>query len=194
MRPLDTCERPDVGGEHLLEGLLTGQPVGALTRVVAEECRIAGVVQLHVLHPFGKQRLDLSSGDRRDLGSELLARFIELVGDALDPEAVDKETGCNQRDLDWVARERTQELDIALCHALDLPDPTRDHILLARQGHRPPVRAPGHLDGAHLDALDRVGKAGAEVPAAELTVGEDVDAGCLLALDCLGNLLVFDNP
>jgi len=169
-------------------------PVGALTRVVAEERRVAGVVELHVLHALGKQRLDLGTRDLRDLGREFLARLIQLVGDALDPEAVDEEARGDQRDLDRIARERPQKLDVPFGHARDLLDAVGDHVLLARQCHRPALRAPRHLDGPHLDTLDRVGEAGAEVTAAELAVGEDVDARGLLALDGLGDLLVLDDP
>ena len=64
--------------------------------------------------------------------------------------------------------------------------------MLARQRDDTAIGLPRHLDGAHLDAFDRVGEAGAEVAAAKLTVGEDVDPRGLLAPHGLGDLLVLD--
>ena len=140
-----------------------------------------------------RQRLDLLAKDARHVGAEVLLGRVGGAARVRHVHRARQQVRPRQRDLDrlqGVAREEPQVVERERPARRDLPHAhrVRDRVGGRVEGLEDQLERRLVLDdlehlgqGEELDAIELLGHEREEVVAAQLAVGDDVDAGLLLA-------------
>ena len=192
----EALDHPAVELERLLEEVVGVDALAhdrVLARAGVDELDVIGEVELHVARAGADRLGDQLALDGQRVLEQLLMGVVEAIGDALLVERRRQEPrGGGQGDLERAVGDRAQAIGVAHERVVDLAQAPADARHAAEE-HLLALRvAKAHRDRAGLDPLDRVVERVGEGRAAELAVGDDVQADVDLLGDGGAHLRVDD--